>query len=118
MKHPETHIVKAADERPARQDGTCFYCRQPIGATHGDGCVIRSRTVLCEFKVTLVRHVPEDWDESRIAFHMNESSWCADNLILEMKEITDGRCLCGNVEGRFVREATEDDEKQFGAPRS
>jgi hypothetical protein len=118
MKHEETYIVKAADERPARKDGTCFYCSQPIGGLHKEGCVIRSRTVLCEFTVTLVRRVPEDWDAHMIEFHMNDSSWCAGNLIHEMKEIDgDDNCLCANVSGRLVREATKEDEEVYGVTR-
>lgn len=117
MKHPETLIVRAEDERPARKDGTCFYCSVPIDGQHKEGCVIRSRTVVCEFKVTLVRRVPEDWEPSMIEFHMNDSSWCASNLINEMKSLDGDGCLCGNIEGSFLREATPEDEEQYGVTR-
>lgn len=32
--------VEPEDERPARADGTCFYCAQPIGDDHVESCVI------------------------------------------------------------------------------
>ena len=117
MQHPETHIVKPEDERPARKDGTCYYCRTAIGSHHKPGCVIRTRTVVCEFTVTLTRSVPEDWDQYMIEFHMNDSSWCASNLIHEMESLDMERCLCGNIEGKFVREATADDEDRYGVTR-
>jgi hypothetical protein len=118
MMHPETHAVKASDERPARRDGACFYCRAPLGGVHWAGCVIRSRTVVCEFRVTLVRGVPEDWDERMVEFHMNDSSWCMNNLVREMDEVAvEDHCLCGQVEGKFLREATQEDEEQFGVTR-
>lgn len=38
-------LVESGDERPARPDGSCYYCRQPIGTAHLDGCVIVCRWV-------------------------------------------------------------------------
>jgi hypothetical protein len=42
MEEIET-IVKPEDERPARRDGTCFFCGRPIGAEHETDCVIVTR---------------------------------------------------------------------------
>lgn len=42
MKNIKSFTVKSSDERPARRDGICFYCRQKIGDQHEKGCVIRS----------------------------------------------------------------------------
>lgn len=107
--------VTKEDERPARMDGTCFYCRTPIGREHEKGCVIRRRTVVVDFTVRLVVTTPEDSDPSFIEFRFNESSWCADNLI-EM--LTTARqnlgCLCGAVTAKYVREATEADQERYG----
>ena len=49
--------VKPDDVRPARQDGTCFYCRAPLGSQHEAGCVIRRKTVVVDITMRLVREV-------------------------------------------------------------
>ena len=107
-------IADSHSERPAGKPGLCFYCGVKIGEEHRKGCVIRSRTVMVEVKATLILSVPEDWEESMVEFHMNESSSCCDNLLnraLEQAERTG--CSCGTVEGKFIREATEEDEEAF-----
>lgn len=109
--------VVAEDVRPARPDGTCFYCRATLGGQHREGCVIRTRTVVVDVTFRIVRRVPEDWDAHMIEFHMNDSTSCADNLANEIIEMTDdvrGRCLCGLTTGKFVREASEEDERELG----
>lgn len=55
------HIVTENDERPARLDGTCFYCRQGIGKQHSKGCVCRDRSVVMTVTVELLVNVPEDY---------------------------------------------------------
>ena len=111
----KSFIVKDGDVRPARPDGTCFYCRTPLGQEHAEGCVIRTRTVLVKFEVTMCRQVPEDWDVHMINFHMNDGSWCASNLITILQELDAKKgCLCGRVKEEFIREATEEDEERFG----
>ena len=111
----EDHPVKPDDVRPARQDGTCFYCRVPLGKQHNVGCVLRYKTIVVEVTMRLVRRVPEDWDANMIEFHMNDSSWCASNFIGEIQSVnTKERCLCDRTEGKFVREATKEDEERYG----
>lgn len=125
MNKSESYIVKKSDERPARMDGTCFYCREPIGGIHKEGCVIRSKSVLMKYTITICRKVPEDWDKKMIEFHDNENTWCKNNLLddlqnfLKKHEQTDGdsswgRCLCANCNSEYLGEATEEDEKYFG----
>jgi hypothetical protein len=46
MKRPDTWIVKPEDGRPARPDGTCFYCGEPIGGKHKYDCVIPQKAGL------------------------------------------------------------------------
>lgn len=113
MTNTNNHLV-IADERPGG-DKACFYCKQPVGHQHRPGCVQRQRTVVVRFTVEMVREVPEDWNRDSLEFHLNESSWCASNLIGDMEKIdTDAHCLCSNVTGEYLREATEDDEKRLG----
>jgi hypothetical protein len=106
--------VVDGDVRPARMDGTCFYCSSPLGGQHREGCVIRTKTVVVAVTFTYIREVPEDWEPSMTEFHMNESSSCQDNLAEEVGDLTPPEgyeCICGHVTGTVVREATEEDEK-------
>lgn len=112
MRRKAKWIVTADSERPVRRDGTCFYCCQPLGSEHESNCVIRQRTCVVDFTIRMVTAEPEYWDKNNIEFHYNESSWCADNL-LDMIEKR-GKCLCDITRATFVREATAEDEKQFG----
>lgn len=111
-----THIVRPQDERPGRRDGTCFYCKAPIGSPHKDGCVIRTKTCVVDFTIRMVVPVPENWDEAQIDYHYNDGTWCADNLIEDVNdwETETGRCLCNITTAKFIREATAADEEHFG----
>lgn len=104
--------VVADDVRPARQDGTCFYCETPLGQQHAEGCVIRTRTVVVEVTLTLVRRVPEDWAPEMVDFHLNGSGWCGINIIKDLESLD--RCLCPHLAGKFLREATAEDEDLLG----
>lgn len=116
MIKPSTFIVRPQDERPARRDGTCFYCREPIGSMHKEDCVIRRKTCVVDFTIRMVVSVPEDWDEEMINFRYNESSWCANNLLtyLENRADSTGRCMCDITSAKYIRDATEEDEACFG----
>jgi hypothetical protein len=106
--------------RPAGKPDECFYCHSKVGDQHAAECVIRKRTVVVEMTIKYVIDVPEAWDESNIEFHRNESSWCANNARQELLELFDyvdkagGSCLCDRVQYKYVREATENDEKDCG----
>ncbi len=109
--------VTAGDVRPAKPDGTCFYCGQSIGQQHAEKCVCRRKTVVVRISVEHVVKVPEDWDQHMIEFNHNESSSCFDNRISELSDLierldaSDAGCSCNlKVQSEFVREATEDDE--------
>ncbi len=99
--------------RPAGKDDECFYCHQKVGQEHKPDCVTRCRTVVVEFAFRITRAVPEHWDAKHIEFHMNEGSWCTSNILCEL-EALDNRlgCLCWEAEGKFLREATEEDEER------
>ena len=101
--------------RPAGKPDECFYCHASKEAQHNAGCVIRERTIVVNITIEIVRTVPEDWGEDMINFHMNESSWCASNIIDELaKQDERMSCLCQSCSGEYVREATEEDETAYG----
>ena len=104
-------------EADGREGGkvACFYCKAPVGTEHNAGCVQRTRTVVIEARITLVREVPEDWDSEMVEFQLNGSSWCAGNIIRDLEKINDGDCcLCGQFKGVYKREATPEDEERLG----
>ena len=110
-----TWLVAEVDVKP---NGACRYCGEPLGGEHKADCVCRQRTIIADFTFRVIRKVPEDWDESMINFHMNDSSWCLNNVIAELQAIIDNMdeknyCLCGVATGRYVREATSEDEELY-----
>ncbi len=114
MDLTRTDTVMPPDERPARRDGTCFYCSQPMGAAHRPDCVIVERTVVLRMTIEVVVGVPRDWDVGMIEFHKNESSWCVDNLLEQLgswaaSEDQNCGCACHATSFEFLREATAED---------
>ena len=108
-------IVTEKSARPAGNPDECFYCGRKIGEEHEEDCVIRKRSVVVEFTVTMVRKEPEYWDEDDIEFHYNESSWCADNFVDDLVERNEKMgCCCFITEAKYIREATQEDENHFG----
>lgn len=109
-------IVKSSDERPARRDGTCFYCSQPIGSPHKEDCVVPQKTCVVDFTIRMVVSEPAHWSQEDIERHYNMGSWCSDNLMtyIDNWERNTGHCMCHNTEAHFVREATKEDEEWFG----
>jgi len=112
MIKQDTFVVKPDDERPARKDGTCFYCRQPIGEQHKPDCVIPQKTCVVDFTIRMVTSEPAHWTKKDIENHYNLGSWCFDNILRDIKTWEDktGRCLCLASKAEFVRDATEEDE--------
>jgi len=94
----------------------CFYCGQIVGEEHKADCVCRLKVVMVEVSMTIPRVVPADWDESMVNFHLNESSWCADNIIEDINLYINSKnqgapCMCGTFCGKLLRDATEEDLK-------
>lgn len=115
MIRPETFFVRKEDERPARMDGTCFYCRKKIGTKHKAGCVIRSRTVVLNFSVIMIEEVPVDWTPKQIEDSYNEGGWCGTNLVERLENLREKHgCLCNRVSVDFFKEANEEDEAYLG----
>lgn len=92
-----SHIVTEKAQRPASMNGTCFYCKQPIGAEHLHDCVLIERKVLVRAVIEYEIAVPADWTAEQIEFHRNDGSWCADNMIPELEALTESECLCDKV---------------------
>lgn len=100
--------------RPAGAQDRCFYCGALKGEEHRDKCTMRTRTVVVAITYELCMAVPEDWDTHMVEFHMNESSSCADNRLDDiLKQAERMGCTCGSAEGKYLREATEEDEERF-----
>lgn len=88
-------LVTEAAQRPLGMDGTCFYCRQPIGAEHKDDCVLIKKTVKVRLTIEYDVDVPSHWDAHSVEFHRNGSGWCADNLVRELQNLAEREgCLC------------------------
>lgn len=87
-------------------DKRCFYCKQDVGAQHAMGCVMRRRTVIVRITMNVPYEVPEDWDSDAIEFHLNESSWCSDNIIEDIQERhkKNGACFCDLTEIEYIGE--------------
>jgi len=105
---PDRRLVAADCERPARMDGTCFYCRQPVGGLHVPNCVAFKRRVRVRAVIEYEIDVPASWSKEQIEFHRNEGSWCADNMIDEISAIggEDG-CLCAAVQFTYLDDVEE-----------
>ena len=117
MKIERTSIVDAYSVRPAGKPEECFYCHEKLGAEHKPDCVIRNRTVKVRMTLDLVVAKPESWSEEQIEFHLNESSWCANNIIGDIDRLFDrdgGPCMCRFVKFEYAGEATAEDHEAYG----
>lgn len=103
-------IVTREAMRPASTAKECFYCHQAVGEIHEADCVMVRRLVRLRATIEYVKEVPADWDASRIEFRYNESTWCADNIVHDIKEWIEAReaaeygCLCQHVDVEYVDE--------------
>ena len=119
MKLPnEVWVVTPAHVNGSFQsEGTrCIWCKSILGEIHEPSCVVRQRSVIIKIEIVMERMVPESFSPGGIEFHMNDSSWCASNIIDELQAMfgTNERCLCNHFEGTYIREATEKDEAMYG----
>ena len=115
MQHTNM-VTKDNGLRASGKLDCCFYCGQIVGEEHKADCVCRLKVVMVEVSMTIPRVVPADWDESMVNFHLNESSWCADNIINDLNRYMiakkqDAPCMCGTFFGKLLRDATEEDLK-------
>ena len=95
--------------RPVSKLRECFYCEAPIGGEHRDTCVLVQKVAKVKVTVWVPHKVPAHWDARQVEYHMNETSWCASNILndIEAEEKAD-RCMCA-LGARFeVEELGED----------
>lgn len=100
--------------RPAGKPTECFYCHRSLGGEHAMDCVCFSKVVMVKVEMTIPMVVPAHWGPHEVDFHMNDRSWCANNIVKDlqrMQEADEGhcRCLCADFHGDFVRDATDYD---------
>jgi hypothetical protein len=119
MKRTTHWLVADAGIRPeAGAADRCFFCDQPQGQEHAEGCNIRERIVVVRFVADLVVSVPEHWTPELVDFKFGGGAgWCGSTLAEIVTAAADqahkgGRCLCGVVTGTFQREATTIDEER------
>ena len=62
--------VLPQDERPARRDGKCFYCYEPLRGRHRVNCAVLAQTVVIRYVVTVTTDIWAGVDKE-----MWESSW-------------------------------------------
>lgn len=101
--------VEEADVRPARPDGTSFYCHKAVGQLHSVECVRHRRKVRLRLTVEYEVDVPNSWSEEQINFHYQESSYCADNVSSDLEayahQLNQNKdCLCGRAKIEYVRD--------------
>lgn len=102
-------MVEPDDVRPARDDGTCFYCRRPLGSPHKDDCVIVCRWVDVTVTLKLRTEIPAYQSKEQAEFAWNEGIWCVDNLVHALASIEDDvDCFCGSADLRVDGEMSAD----------
>lgn len=112
MDHPETWIVTEENGlRPAGPDDRCAFCYAPLGDTHAEDCVLRTRTVVIRHTVDVTVRVPAHWDRHMIEFHRSDASWCASNLVNDLNRRKESDCLCPVHHAEYLREADPQDEE-------
>ena len=80
---------------PAGRPDECFWCTAKIGDDHKTECVTQTRKVKVRAIIEYEIDAPRSWTAHDIVFHRNYSSWCADNIVNELQQITEsGACLC------------------------
>ena len=100
-------VVTYAAMRPARMDGTCSYCDQPVGATHLDDCVLIKKRVVIRATIVYEVDEPNFWNKDDIERHRNASSWCASNAADEISRYADEiGCLCGHAKFEYLADVS------------
>lgn len=111
--------LKDDGSRPAGKPGVCFYCRRAgtlKAEDHAPDCVVPQRTVVLDVTIRYVTAVPRSWEPAQILFQRNDGSYCMDNEldVIRRSVEDDHQCLCGRSAVLFIREATEQDQREFG----
>ncbi len=122
MRFP-ANVVTEQDLRPNRYIGCdklmCGYCKSHLGEPHEAECVCIERPVKIKMTIEMVIAKPRGWDKDSIEFHMNESSWCKDNIQTQLERTFESAtknrgCTCGIVEFQYVGDATMEEAIESG----
>jgi hypothetical protein len=93
--------------RPAGKPDECFYCNQKIGTPHLKDCVCVTKIIKAQYTFTIELEVPYHWDAEQFEYHRNDSSWCANNAISDIKMYMarlDSNCLCNEFKASYIEE--------------
>ena len=84
-------LVKENDTgiRPAGKPDECFYCGSKVGEPHKHGCVTVVKKVKLKATIEYEKEVPADWDDEQIYYHYNLGTWCANNIVDDLKDYID-----------------------------
>lgn len=104
------------DIRPAGKPDECFYCGSKVGEPHKHGCVTVVKKVKLKATIEYEKEVPADWDDEQIYYHYNLGTWCANNIIDDLKDYIDelneyNDCLCHHSEIEVIEEQKMNDIK-------
>lgn len=114
----EAWVVTPAHVNPSLpgKETRCIWCKSTLGDIHELRCAVRQKSVIVKIEIEMERMVSEDCMPEMVEFLMNDSSWCASNIIHELQAMFDSseRCLCPYFQATYVREATEADEATYG----
>lgn len=56
--------------------------------------------------INLPMEFPEEWDNEMIEFHLNESSYCCNNIIRDLGEYTEKNgCICSITHCKVISDA-------------
>ena len=62
----------------------------------------KERTI--RITIDLPMKFPINWNDELIEFHLNESSWCFDNLIDKLDQYSEEHgCICGICNARVLK---------------
>ncbi len=98
---------------PAATDlNICFWCKAAIGTPHKESCghVIRRAKIRVTLEYEVNVHGGGDPDAvQQFEFRRNEGSWCANNIISELQDVSESSgCLCNHAETTFVSWVNEE----------
>jgi hypothetical protein len=119
MRHPQD-LVTEDDTRSggggAGRPDKCFYCTANTGTVHDWECVCLTKAVKVRMTVELIIERPRSWGKDDIESHLNESSWCSNNILDEIKHYTkeDSECLCFSSQFEYLGDATNEEARKSG----
>lgn len=92
-------VVTKAAMRPVTDAEECFYCKRLIGADHKEDCVLLNSKAIVTATITYEIDVPAFWTKADIEFHRNEATWCSDNMLNDLEQLSEKNgCLCGEIQ--------------------